>query len=279
LAGLFAVKWLLTFAIAASAWAIAVYLLQRPMLFPIPPLSYAAPDAWRSAGGEQIWLETSSGRVEAWLLPATENANTPRPIVIYAHGNGELIDFWPDEFAVLRAAGLAVLLVEYPGYGRSQGAPSEKSIREAFVAAFDWAIASHRFDAERIVGYGRSLGGGAITRLAEQRGLRALVLESSFTSVADIARRFGVPRFMARDPFDSRTVVSAFRGPILLMHGRSDTVIPVEHSRELAKANPRAELHEFDCGHNDCAPQWELVRTFLERAGVVSVSRTGSLEP
>jgi uncharacterized protein len=270
LAGLFAVKWLLTLTIGAIAWAIAVYLLQRPMLFPIPPLSYAAPNAWRNAGGEQIWLETSSGRVEAWLLPATPAANTPQPLVIYAHGNGELIDFWPAEFDPLRHAGLAVLLVEYPGYGRSAGAPSEKSIREAFVAAFDWAIASRRFDEERVVGYGRSLGGGAVTQLAAQRPLRALVLESSFTSVADIARRFGVPRFMARDPFDSLKVVRAFRGPLLLMHGRSDTVIPIAHSRELAQANPRAELHEFDCGHNDCAPQWELVRTFLERAGVVS---------
>jgi pimeloyl-ACP methyl ester carboxylesterase len=270
LAGLFAVKWLVAVAIAAIVWALAVYWLQRPMLFPIPPLSYAAPDAWRGAGGEQVWLETSSGRVEAWLLPATANARAHGPLIIYAHGNGELIDFWPDEFATLRAAGLAVLLVEYPGYGRSAGAPSEKTIRETFVAAFDWAATSRRFDTERIVGYGRSLGGGAITQLAAMRPLRALVLESSFTSVADLARGFGVPRAMSRDPFDSIAVVGAFEGPILLMHGRSDAVIPVEHSRKLAKANARAELHEFDCGHNDCAPQWELVRTFLERAGVMS---------
>jgi hypothetical protein len=246
------------------------YLTQRSMIFPAPPASFADPATRERAAGELVWLDLPFGRVETWFLPATDAAEGPAPLLIYTHGNGELIDFWANEFTLLRASGMAVLLVEYPGYGRSGGKPSERTVRTTMLAAYDRFANDSRIDATRIAAYGRSLGGGAAAQLARHRPVRALILESSFTSVADMARRTGAPRWLVRDPFDSVAVVRAFRGPILVLHGRRDTIIPVEHGRALAAAAQRATLHEFDCGHNDCEPQWELVRTFLLDAGVLS---------
>jgi hypothetical protein len=227
------------------------------------------PEAIARAGGEVLWLELPFGRVECGLLPGAAGQG-PAPLLIYAHGNGELIDYWAESFEPLRAAGISILLVEYPGYGRSEGRPSEASIRATLLAAYDRFANNARFDANKIAVYGRSLGGGAIAQLVAERPTRAVVLESTFTSVADLARRYGVPRWLTRDPFDSQAIIGRYAGPILVLHGTADAIIPVAHGRALARANPRAELHEYPCGHNDCEPQWELVRTFLQRAGVLS---------
>ena len=81
-------------------------------------------------------------------------------MVIFAHGNGELIDYWPDELKKFNDFGLGVLLVEYPGYGRSDGTPTQKSISEAFEAAYDMLVSRPDVDAERIILFGRSVGGG-----------------------------------------------------------------------------------------------------------------------
>jgi fermentation-respiration switch protein FrsA (DUF1100 family) len=252
-----------------AAWAAFLFLVQRPMLFPAPRAAMGDRAALDRAGGELVPLSLPIGIVESWLLPP-EPLHTPAPLLIYAHGNGELIDFWAESFGELRAAGLAVLLVEYPGYGRSAGAPSQASIVATFLAAYDRLASDPRIDANNIAVYGRSLGGGAVAQLAKQRPVRAMILESSFTSVADLARHYGIPRWLVRDPFDSLAVVREFRQPLLLLHGSRDEIIPVDHSRALAAANSAAELQEYACGHNDCAPQWELVRTFLAQAGVLS---------
>ena len=204
-------------------------------------------------------------RSEALLLAAEPREGAPTPLLLYAHGNGELIDYWAgDEFEPLRAAGVSVLLVEYPGYGRSSGSPSQASIAQSMVAAFDWAVAQPGVDRARVVGYGRSLGGGAVCALARERPLAALVLESTFTSVRALAAElFHLPGFLVLDPFDNLAAVSTFEGPILVLHGERDEMIPFEHARRLHAANRRSQLHLLPCGHNDCARPWELIERFL----------------
>src|SRR5436190_19139987 len=103
------------------------YFYQRTFLFPrhliVPP--GAVPSL---PGMEQMWLETSTGKVEAWYLaPLAGEMNEPAPLLIIAHGNADLIDRWPALVMSLRQMGVGVLLVEYPGYARSQGAPSYDS--------------------------------------------------------------------------------------------------------------------------------------------------------
>jgi fermentation-respiration switch protein FrsA (DUF1100 family) len=242
------------------------WMLQRLATFPAPPVGAWNESALAAHGGEQVWLEGDGDRVEAWLLPAA--APAPTPVIIDAHGNGELIDMQVDQVAGLRAAGIAVLLIEYPGYGRSGGSPSEATISAAMVAAYDWAARDPRFDGKRIVGYGRSLGGGAMAQLATRRPLAALVLESSFTSLADIVRGFGVPDFLMLNRFDTRLALTKYHGPVLILHGSQDTSIPVAHAKALHAAVPHSELHVFACGHNDCPRHWELVLSFLAANGI-----------
>jgi fermentation-respiration switch protein FrsA (DUF1100 family) len=224
-------------------------------------------DAVASVGGRSVWLEHEGGRTEAWFLPAHRAG--AGGALLYAHGNGELIDHWLEEWEPLRDAGLAVLLVEYPGYGRSPGRPSVATIGAAMRAAYDWLVRQPGIDAKRVAAHGRSLGGGAVCGLAGSRDVAALVLESTFTSVPDIARGRGFPGFVIVDRFENRPVVERFRGPILILHGESDDVIPVSHARRLHAAAPQSELHTFACGHNDCARPTALLRAFLARHGVI----------
>ena len=123
--------------------------------------------------------------------------------MIFMHGNGELADYWVREFEPPRAWGVGGAVGRIPGYGRAPGSPSEKSITEAARAAVRLGAADpDRSRADRA--YGRSLGGGAAARLAVDRKVAALILESAFTSVADFAARFLAPSFLIRDRFDNR---------------------------------------------------------------------------
>jgi hypothetical protein len=267
-------RWLLplavtALAVAAIAWVAFLFAVQRAVLFPAP-LAAGGDAGLARAGGERLWLEHAGGRSEAWLLPGARPRGEPAPLVLFAHGNGELIDHWLHEFDDLRHRGVSVLLVEYPGYGRSGGAPSQDSITHAMVAAYDHAVARPDVDPRRVVGWGRSLGGGAVCALAGRRALAALVLEATFTSVRSFARRFGLPGFLVRDPFDNLAAVRAFAGPILVVHGERDDLIPPAHARALAAAGERASLHWLPCAHNDCPRPSNAVRDFLAAHGLLS---------
>jgi fermentation-respiration switch protein FrsA (DUF1100 family) len=246
--------------LVAAYWAL-LYVGQRALLFPAPPLAGAPP---RPPDARALWLETSAGRVEAWFMAPTASEPRAAPLLLFTHGNGELIDYWPDAFDEPRSWGMAVLLVEYPGYGRSEGQPSESTIRDAMLAADAWARSQPDIDASRIVPYGRSLGGAAAAMLAAERPVPALVLESAFTSARDFAGRFGAPGFLVRDPLDTLAALRRFTGPVLVLHGERDDIVPASHGRALAAASPRATFHLLPCGHNDCPRAWDEVRRFLD---------------
>ena len=198
----------------AAIWQVVA--IQRFITFPRAHPSVQQPAALAAAGGEAIWFDIDGARVEAWFLSVT--GDNPAPLLIHAHGNGELIDIQTRSVDALRAAGIAVLLVEYPGYGRSGGDPSEESVTATMVAAYDWAKNDVRVDATRILGYGRSLGGGAVAQLAAHRPLAALVLESTFTSIGEMVRAEGVPGWLVVNEFDTRAVLAQYSGPVLILH-------------------------------------------------------------
>ena len=250
-------------ALAILGYFALMFTLQRRMAFPgtsrdSPRLTASAP-----LDVTQVWLEASFGRVEAWFFRA-EGAtgavgDVVRPTIIFAHGNGELIEDWQSEMERLAAAGLNALLVEFPGYGHSRGKPSRSTLRETFILAFDWLAARDDVDADRIVAHGRSLGGGVVGDLALNRPIGALVLQSTFSSASAIAREMFVPGFLVRDRFDNRRAVSDFSGPVLLMHGLRDDVIPYAHAEALAAAREGLDITQIDCAHNDCAPEWPRI--------------------
>jgi pimeloyl-ACP methyl ester carboxylesterase len=111
--------------------------LQRKLLFPSHLVPRPRHAAHAEVGGEQYWFDG----VEAWLLPGRGvTAATPGPLLVFAHGNGELIDQWPPMLAPYRQRGLSVLLPEYRGYGRSAGQPSEPALVGDFARALTTVI-------------------------------------------------------------------------------------------------------------------------------------------
>lgn len=257
--------------ISYGTFALLVFLLQRHFIYPGRHIQV---NSLPPAGIVPIQITTALGNSEAWFMsPYKRKKGEQRPLVIFFHGNGEVIDYLPEQAEGFRELGLGVLLVEYPGYGRATGKPSEKSITGTAVAAYDAVLKREEIDPERIIIFGRSLGGGAACALAARRPSAALILQSTFTSTRPFLRNFLVPGFIARDPFDNDKIVSGYKRPILLLHGSSDTIVPVGHSRNLKQLAPGARLIEFSCGHNDLPPDWReyyrLIAVFLQDAGIV----------
>jgi len=252
---------------------LVIFATQRRIVFPGTLRSPERATPTPPLGAEQVWIETGFGRVESWYFKAPASPER-RGAVIFAHGNGELIDDWAPEMSRLAREGIHVLAVEFPGYGFSDGSPSRSTIREAFGRAFDVLSARDDVDAGRIVAYGRSLGGGAAADLTVTRPVAALVLQSTFSSTTAVARRMLVPGFLVRDRFDNVAAVRTFGGPVLLMHGRADEVVPFDHAELLAAARDGLEVTPIPCGHNDCGGAWPEISgrivDFLRESGILS---------
>lgn len=257
--------------VAYVGWLAFVFLVQRRIAFPGTYREPPRAEARAPEGVEQIWLDTPHGRVESWLIRAPSAASAPT--AIFGHGNGELIDDWRDAMALLTLEGVNVLLVEFPGYGFSEGAPTRATIAGAFEAAYDRLRARDDLDAARLFSYGRSMGGGAAADLARTRPVAALVLQSTFSSAAAMARGSFVPGFVVRDRFDNEAVVRETDAPVLVLHGRTDDVIPFAHAERVVSARDGLDVVEIGCGHNDCARVWpEIVAEitdFLRRHGLL----------
>ena len=251
--------------LAMLIWGVLMFALQRRMAF--PGTSMVSPRATASAppGVTQVWLDASFGNVEAWFFGAPNRATAPT--IVFAHGNGELIEDWESAMERVAGSGINALLVEFPGYGHSAGAPSRESIREVFGRGYDWLVAEGGVANDRIVAFGRSIGGGAAADLTRDRPVRALALQSTFSSATRIAREMFVPGFLVRDRFDNLRAVAEFQGPVLLMHGVDDEVIPYAHAETLASVRAGLAVTQIDCGHNDCASEWlsivETLAAFL----------------
>lgn len=254
-----------------------LYFYQDHMVFPTD----MAPEPLRQVadpGIVPLRLDLAGGgQVEAWFVPAP--GITPEqagPLVVFCHGNAELIDYQDEIVRGYHALGCSVMMPEYRGYGRSAGTPSQKAIRDDSVRFYDQVITRPEVDTTRIVFHGRSLGGGVAADLAAQRRPAALILESTFTSVAAMAHRYGVPSFLAKHPFRTDRVILHLDAPVLIFHGTRDDIIPVKHGRRLHAIRPDAVYIEYDCAHNDFPGRgnrdayWAEIARFLGQAGILT---------
>ena len=267
-------KYVLWAVVIYTAYCSFLFLMQRRIIYPRSMIPLPAEPSPSIPGIKTIWLNTDFGKVEAWFLPpAVDQALSPAPAVIFGHGNGEIIDYWPQELRMFNQMGVGLLLVEYPGYGRSEGSPSQESITKTFVKAYDALAARKDVDPSRIIFLGRSLGGGALCALAENRPSAALILMSTFTGVRPMAIRYLAPSFLVRDTFDNLSVVRDYANPVLIIHGKRDTIIPFTHGKKLHQAAKHSELIVYNAGHNDCPPDWNVfwrdVEGFLRKNGII----------
>jgi len=254
-------------------YALLLYVNQRKIIFPgtgIPAPKLPQIDL----DFEQIWVETDWGKVEGWYFKAGDTVSGKSgATVIFAHGNYELID---ENFYLAEAyntMGVSVLMLEFPGYGRSGGKPSKKTLQEVFCKAYDWLVEQKDVDPHKIIGHGRSVGGGPICALATDRELASLILQSTFAELTRFAHRYLLPGFIVKDTFDNLSVVRNFRKPLLIFHGRYDNVIPYSNSEDLHENALGSDFISYNCGHNDFPPDWvkywQDIKIFLKKNNLI----------
>ena len=254
------------------AYALLLTLFQRHLIYPGRNLVPQAIPSGVAAGAETFWIITSFGKVEArFVLP---KATGRQPLVIFFHGNGELVDGLSPELDRLWQAGCGILLVEYPGYGRSSGRPHQRSLAETALAAFDMVIQRPEVDPGRVVSFGVSLGSGPAIALATQRPVRALVLAAPPASLRPFANQWLLPSFLLHDTFDNAELIKSFTGPTLVLHGQHDSIMPFAHGQKVAAAALHGQLVPLAADHNDLLAVpgfWKAVGVFLVQAGVTPV--------
>lgn len=258
-----------------AAYLTIMYRAQDSMIFLVQRVPQAQATLPPLSGFERVMIDGPGGlQYESWFFAAPgASAEHPAPMVIFFHGNADMIDWLADRAREYAALGCSTLLVEYPGYRANPGKPSEQSTVEEGVRAVELMRARAGVDANRIVLHGMSLGTGVAAQVAARTGPAALVLDSPFTSVASFAARYLVPPSIVKHPFHTDRVLGSLGCPILIIHGTHDTIIPVEQGRTLATLAPRADFVELDAGHLDLdrVPEayWGPIREFLARAGVI----------
>lgn len=226
--------------------------LQRRFLY-FPSRDFVAGPADHGfAEHEDVHLTTEDKvRLHAWWLPAPRATTT----VLFLHGNAGNVSYWGGAALAWHRLGWNTLLLDYRGYGRSHGEPTEEGTYLDARAAWLHLTAERGIDPSRLIVIGRSLGGGVATWLAERHRLAALVLEAAFTSIADlVAKAVPLPgiRGFVRLGYPSLARIGSLAVPLLAVHGRDDELVPFEHGRALYQAarDPKRFV-ELRGGHND----------------------------
>ena len=206
-----------------------------------------------------VWLTAADGtRLHAWYLPADADAGA----VLVSHGNGGNVSgLGPMMVNLRRHLGRSVLAYDYPGFGRSDGAPTEAGCYAAGDAAYRWLTADRRHPPGAVVLLGESLGGGVAVELATRHDHEALVLVSTFTSLPDAAAAHNpwVPcRTLMSNRFDNLSKIGRCRRPVFVAHGTADDVVPFGQGERLfAAANePKRLLAVEGAGHGMSFGGW-----------------------
>jgi fermentation-respiration switch protein FrsA (DUF1100 family) len=211
---------------------------------------------WRPDGlkFEDAWFSASDGtRLHGWYV-AHER---PRAVVLFCHGNAGNVAQWADELRILHdRLGVSSLLFDYRGFGRSEGKPSEAGVLADARAARAWLARRAGVAESQIVLMGRSLGGAVAVDLAATDGARALVLESTFTSMPDVAKTMFplLPvRLLMQTQLNSVAKIGRYHGPLLQSHGTADRLIPYAIGRRLFDAanEPKQFVPIPGGDHND----------------------------
>lgn len=227
--------------IAYLAIIVLLMLLENYLIFRPTPASRD----WLPPGSVQaqdVDLTSRDGTaIHAWWCPLPD----AEEVVFYCHGNAGNLSYrrgavaeWHQHF------GQSVLIFDYPGFGKSAGSPTEDGCYAAAEAAFDWLTETQGVPAERIIIYGKSLGGGVAVELATRRPHRALVLAKTFTSLPDMAQKLypWLPaRWLTRAQFNNLEKIGRCPRPVFITHGDRDWLIPFAMGERLHEAATAAK--------------------------------------
>lgn len=205
---------------------------------------------------EDCYFNASDGvKLHAWFCRPRTAIGAELPVMLWFHGNAGNLSHRGDLMLAYAGLEAEVLLVDYRGYGRCEGKPSEDGLYLDGRAAWRFLTGERGIAPERIVIFGESLGGAVAVNLASQVEPSGLMLVSTFTSVPDMAARHFpfIPRFLVRTKMDSESLISKIECPKLIMHGNRDEVVPFKLGKQLfeAAAEPKRWVEIPGAHHND----------------------------
>jgi len=239
---------------AYAALIVAVWFGQSGLLYlpRLPSREVVATPRSIGLAYEEVSLSTADGvRLHGWFVPAPE----ARATLIFFHGNAGNISHRLDSLRIFHGLRLSVFIFDYRGYGNSEGKPSEAGTHRDALAAWRYITETRSVPAQDTVLFGRSLGAAIAAWLATQHLPGALVVESAFTSVPDLAADlyWWLPaRQLARFDYATRDYVAGARCPVLVIHSRDDEIISFRHAEALyAAANMPKQLLPIGGSHND----------------------------
>src|SRR5262245_39731780 len=219
-------KWIAVVLAAGYLAGLGVlYARQRDMLFPIPPVGRTAPEIAGLPEAEEHVLTTADGeKVIVWHVPAKPG----RPVVLFFPGNGDFLAGRVSRFKAVTSDGTGLVALSYRGYAGSSGSPSEQGLLEDASAAY--AFTAARYEPNRIVAWGFSLGSGVAVAIAAEHPIGKLILEAPYTSTVDVASsmfRIVPVSLLMRDQFHSDRRIGRVTVPLLIMHGDNDPAINI----------------------------------------------------
>lgn len=227
---------------------------------------------------QEVWIPVNGQKINAWWIPSRQ---ADRPVVLYLHGNGSNLSDLVEEIQTFHQMNLAVLAIDYRGYGASPGNfPTEMSVYEDALAAWYYLTRDRQIAEEKIFLYGHSLGGAIAIDLAGRFPLvGGAIIEGSFTSIEEmIDYRIPVPIYpkglLLTQRFDSINKIRSIRVSLLFIHGELDRVVPAFMSRKLYEASGssrRSLLIVPNAGHDNLGQKGgevyrQAILTFIENA-------------
>lgn len=258
----------------AVGWVLMAWMANRSAFHPLK-----APEGeWgerERIGAEDVWMAGPGGRLHGWWKRAAE----ARAAALFLHGNAGNVTYRGAAMEDLAAAGMSVLVVDYRGYGKSEGWPTERGLYEDAEAAYAW-LRAQGWAADRIVLVGESLGTVVAVELASRRPCAGVVLEAPFPSARAVAARLmpGVGPLLVWG-WDAESRIAAVHTPKLFIHGDQDEIIAHDLGARLYGAAPGPkEFWTVQGGHhNDLhelnpAAYRERLRAFMMNACNAAVS-------
>jgi fermentation-respiration switch protein FrsA (DUF1100 family) len=217
---------------------LTIFFLQSPILYQsnLPTRDIVSTPKSIGLEYEPVKLRTEDGlTLDAWFIPAQK----PRGTVLFLHGNGGNISHRLATIKILYGLRLSTFIFDYRGFGQSEGEPSETGTYRDAEAAWRYLTEHRGIAGNSIVLFGRSLGGAIAAHTASLHQAGALILESAFTSLPDIASDvywFLPARWLARMNYDTKGALKSVSSPLLVIHSVEDELVPISHGRALFEA-------------------------------------------
>jgi uncharacterized protein len=265
-------KMLITFLIALCMFMVFLYSRQEKMIFYPQPISQRelSEIIRRYQNVEDIKIKSKDGTIiRGWLLKTPHS--TISPLVMYFGGNAEEVSYLIGEFD--KFSGWSLALMNYRGYGLSEGKPGEKALFDDALASYDYFVKRGDVDNKSIIAMGRSLGSGVAVYLAQQRPVKGLILVTPFDSIKSVAQEkfpFLPVSLLLKHPFDSVSRAPSIKAPLLALAAKDDTIFPLHHVQRLVDSwgGPYTLKILEGVDHNtiDLNPQyWPSVEDFLSK--------------